>query len=250
MPSISRIGPKLAIFGVVAGLVLVGSAARYSAAQNPAQVVPPPTNQVPGTTVNGEEPKASAPEAKPETRSELASPLPAPGPADHLAVPHLNAEPDAGPFSGPIGATKAPAPVTVAPGDATAEVDDPEKVATAFLEQNQKLAEAHLKTLKEEAQKLKARLLKVEAGIKRWDRLLGALKQSQSAVTARPPAAIDESSPTDDDLIATPRVRGAALPATEALDLKPVDPPRPDRSLSEATKAAGKAEDAAPPRLR
>ena len=187
MPSILRIGPKLALCGVVAGLILVGWAARYSAAQERCSRWPPPIDQVPGTTVRGEEPKAAVPQSKPQTRSELDSPLPAPGPADHLAVPHLNTEPEPNPFNGTLGHHQsAPAPVPVAPGDATAaEVDDPEKVATAFLEQNQKLAEAHLKTLKEEAEKLKARLLKVEAGIKRWDSLLGALKQSQGKAAAR-----------------------------------------------------------------
>jgi hypothetical protein len=190
MPSISRIGPKLALCGVVAGLLLAGWAARYSAAQNPAQDVPPPTEQNPGTTVKSEETKAAVSQSKPDTRSELSSPLPPPGPADHLAVPHLNAESDAGPSSG-TSSVNAPAPVTVAPGNAMADVDDPEKVANAFLEQNQKLVQSHLKTLKEEAEKLKARLAKVEAGIKRWDSLLGALKQSQSASATAPlPAAV------------------------------------------------------------
>ena len=178
MPTISRIGPKLALCVVVAALALVGWAARHSAAQNLAQDVPPPAAQVPGTTVKGEEPKAAEPQTKPVTNSELASPLPAPGPDDRLAVPRLTAEPDPSPFNGALG-IKAPAPVPVAPGDATPEAEDPEKVATAFLEQNQKLAEAHLKTLKEEADKLKARLLKVEAGIKRWDSLLEGAQTEQ-----------------------------------------------------------------------
>jgi hypothetical protein len=195
MPSISRIGPKMALCGGVAAIVLVAWAARYSAAQNLAQDVPPPVGQVPGAILKGEEPKPAVPQAKPETNSEVASPLPAPGPADRLSVPHLTAEPEPSPFDGTIG-TKAPAPIPIAPGDATAEVDDPEKVATAFLEQNQKLAESHLKTLKEEAEKLKARLIKVEAGIKRWDSLLEALRQSQSKVTTTPPAATSFRLPT------------------------------------------------------
>ena len=143
--------------------------------------------QVPGTSVKGEEPKAAEPQTKPVTNSELASPLPRRGPDDRLAVPRLTAEPEPSPFNGALG-IKAPAPVPVAPGDATPDADDPEKVATAFLEQNQKLAEAHLKTLKEEAEKLKARLLKVEAGIKRWDSLLEALKHSRDNAKTTPPA--------------------------------------------------------------
>jgi hypothetical protein len=222
MPSISRIGPKLALCGGVAALILVGWAARYSAAQNLAHEVPPPAGQVPGTTVKGEGPNAAVPRAKPETNSELASPLPAPGPDDRLAVPHLTAEPEPSPFNGTLG-IKAPPPVPVAPGDATPDADDPEKVATAFLEQNQKLAEAHLKTLKEEAEKLKARLLKVEAGIKRWDSLLVALKQSQIAAPDAPPQATVAS---DDLQAAIPSARADTPPVDGARRLRPVETPR------------------------
>jgi hypothetical protein len=179
MPSLTRIAPKLALCGVVAGLFLVGWAARHTAAQNPQKEVPPAVDQVGrGTTVKGEEPKSDVPLATPETRSEQASPLPAPGPADLLGIPGVSTEPPANPFDATT-AGKAPAPVPVAPGEAITLTDDPDKVAIAFLEQNQKLAETHLKALKEEAAKLKARLLKVEAGIKRWDSLLVALKRSQ-----------------------------------------------------------------------
>ena len=68
--------------------------------------------------------------------------------------------------------------MVVGPDHSPLEAEDPEKVANDFLEHNHKFAEAQLKALKEEAEKLKARLAKVEAGIKRWDRLLEALKQS------------------------------------------------------------------------
>jgi len=58
--------------------------------------------------------------------------------------------------------------------------DDPEKDAQTFAEQNRKLAESQLKTLKDEEARLRARLQKVESGIKRWQALLEALKQSES----------------------------------------------------------------------
>ncbi len=58
--------------------------------------------------------------------------------------------------------------------------DDPEKDAQAFAEQNRKLAESQLKTLKEEEARLRARLQKVESGIERWQALLEALTQSES----------------------------------------------------------------------
>ncbi len=50
-----------------------------------------------------------------------------------------------------------------------------------FVEQNQKMAESQLTSLKAEEAKLRDRLRKVEAGIKRWESLLGALKQSQAS---------------------------------------------------------------------
>lgn len=44
------------------------------------------------------------------------------------------------------------------------------------------MAESQLTSLKAEEAKLKDRLRKVEAGIKRWESLVGALKQSQGSV--------------------------------------------------------------------
>ena len=178
MPSILRIGPKVALFGVVAGLILVGWAAHYSLAQIPAQDPPPASELAPGSTVKGDVPQAAVVQTKPATDSELAAPIPPPGPADSLTIPQLKAEPSPSPFNAKT-TDKSPAPVPVAPGDAASETDDPEKVASAFLEKNQKVAETHLKALRDEAEKLKTRLHKVEAGIARWESLLGALKHSQ-----------------------------------------------------------------------
>jgi hypothetical protein len=50
------------------------------------------------------------------------------------------------------------------------------------------MAESQLKSLKDEEAKLRDRLRKVEGGIKRWESLLGALKQSQGSVAAASPA--------------------------------------------------------------
>ena len=58
----------------------------------------------------------------------------------------------------------------------------------AFVEQNQKLAESQLKNLKDEQAKLRARLQKVEGGIRRWETLVGALKQTQGSVVVASPA--------------------------------------------------------------
>jgi hypothetical protein len=66
---------------------------------------------------------------------------------------------------------------------------DPEKAALVFVAENQKLAESQLGNLKDEESKLKARLLKVQAGIKRWESLVEALKQSQESVAVVAPRA-------------------------------------------------------------
>ncbi len=170
-----KFGPKLALCCVVSGLCLVGWAGRISIAQSGSQDSPPPARKA-------EEPKAAVPEAKPEVpKGEPGVPLPAPVSADALQLPR---ETD-GPASEPalkLVDPPAPAPVVVGPDHSPLEAEDPEKVASDFLEHNHKFADAQLKALKEEAEKLKARLAKVEAGIKRWDRLLEALKQSGATV--------------------------------------------------------------------
>jgi len=77
------------------------------------------------------------------------------------------------------------------PPSATASAlldEDPERVVKAFVEQNQKLAETQLKNLNDEAEKLRTRLHKVEAGIKRWETLHEALKQSQVVTSVTAPA--------------------------------------------------------------
>ena len=48
------------------------------------------------------------------------------------------------------------------------------------MERNQKEAEEHLKALTTEAQQLRTRLAKLEAGIKKWQGLVNALKTSQA----------------------------------------------------------------------
>ena len=67
------------------------------------------------------------------------------------------------------------------------EADDPEKTVQAFVDQNRKVAEGQLKSLKGEAERLRARLQKVEAGIRRWESLLAALEKSEAAAKDLPP---------------------------------------------------------------
>jgi hypothetical protein len=175
VPTISKIGPKLALCGVVSGLFLIGWAARHSVAQAPAQdsQSPPPLQAPPSG--RPEEAKVAVPQSPAGTASELALPPPEAGAAtEPTAAPEFKASADA------------LAPVTGAAGNQAVEVDDPEKVAIVFVEHNYAHAEAQLKSLKEEAEKLRARLAKVEAGIKRWDRVLVALAQSQGLAAVAP----------------------------------------------------------------
>jgi hypothetical protein len=66
------------------------------------------------------------------------------------------------------------------------EGDDPEQSAQSFVDRNQKEAEEHLKALTAEAQQLRARLAKLESGIKRWQSLVNALKASRAQAAAGP----------------------------------------------------------------
>jgi hypothetical protein len=174
---------KLAIGGIVAGVTLVCFVARLSLAQKPAD---PPARSVPedASTPTIEDPKTEPPQASvPSAKQKLPpSEPPSPLPAEPAADLVKDSASVAAPGSAPIA-------------------DDPEKVAKDFVEQNQKQAEAQLKNLKDEAEKLRARLQKVEAGIKRWETLLGALKQSQTATRIETPQSPDT-----------------------AVDLRPVDP--------------------------
>jgi hypothetical protein len=83
--------------------------------------------------------------------------------------------------------SKAPAPeATLAVSRPVADAnDDPEKNVQSFVEQNRKVAEGQLKGLREEAEKLRARLKKVEGGIKRWESLLAALEKSEAIASPK-----------------------------------------------------------------
>jgi nucleotide-binding universal stress UspA family protein len=230
MSIVWKFGPKLALCGVVCGLCLVGWAGRFSIAQSRLQDAPAPVDKP-------EEPKAAVPDVKAELpksklelpKSESARPLPAPPVGDPGYDPSLS-------LVNPL----APAPVVVGPDHSPLEAADPEKVASDFLEQNQKMAEAHLKALKEEAEKLKARLTKVEAGIKRWDRLLEAFKQSGNATTAAEgavePAAKHQPAAAKQDL---------GLPHATKEEAQPA-PAEPGPKLPDGSRPASAADDVIP----
>jgi len=105
--------------------------------------------------------------------------------------------------------------------------EDPEKVVKVFVEQNKKQAETQLKNLKDEAEKLRTRLQKVEAGIKRWETLLEALKQSQVVASFDPPAT--PTTAVEPDLVPIRNREPISLPDHPARKARPKTPkPGPD----------------------
>ncbi|AMV38849.1 hypothetical protein [Planctomyces sp. SH-PL62] len=81
-----------------------------------------------------------------------------------------------------------------------ASIDDPDARARSFVERNRKEAEEQLKVLREESAQLKARLGRIEAGIRRWEALADALNRSEDKAAVRTP---NEADPN-----ARPRARG------------------------------------------
>jgi hypothetical protein len=180
--------PALAWVGVAATLCLIGWVAKTTFAQNTPQ--------------------------KAATNAAAAEPAAPPSLPEDLNVPTIKAEPaNSYPANPPLAVDTRPGPIESPPepnhvsprssleeDPATADSSagsssaastsaDPEKAALVFVLENQKLAESQLKNLKDEESKLKARLLKVEAGIQRWESLVEALKQSQGSVAAIAPRA-------------------------------------------------------------
>ena len=188
MPSISKRVPKLACVAAIAAVCVIGWVTEATLAQDPAET--------PGSFPSPD--KDAAAPAPVQGR-----PSPSPEPAKLLVGSESPASPHEPPVGLPSAETVLAAPTPkadlLASGANSAhespielspinDPDDPEKAAMAFVEQNQKLAESQLKNLKDEQAKLRARLQKVEGGIKRWEALVGALKQSQGSVVVASPA--------------------------------------------------------------
>ena len=174
----SRITPKLTIAVLVVGMTFIGWVARGSRAQDP----------------------CPAPDRYLIRRYRRRADPPAPRPAGNDCRAQHSARRRSGGAHGPDRADagirrRAPRhPYTTkestadpAPSPPLAVVDDPEKAAQAFVQANEKQAESQLKALTDEAEKLRTRLRKVEAGIKRWEALEQALRKSQAVDTAAGP---------------------------------------------------------------
>jgi hypothetical protein len=195
--SANRITPRLAVALTIAGVTLIGWVARSTRAQD---------GPATGAT------RAPAESAPPEPFS---SPLPLPPKAEAPGAP-------SDPLPSP---TTPPGLDTAAPSPAAPEADDPEKNARAFVERNRKEARDELKKLKDEAERLRTRLGKVEAGIRRWETLLAALDHSEKGVTLNdaPPPAIVPSAEAPTDLTPIPREK----PATVIRESVPATSPPP-----------------------
>jgi hypothetical protein len=187
VPSISKRVPKLACVAAFAAVSVIGWVTEATLAQDPAErpaSFPPPDLIAAAPAPVQDRPSPNPEPAKPSVGSESPVPPPEPPvglPSAEYALTAPTPKADLAP-----GAVSAPGS-TIDPSLAV-ESDDPEKAALAFVERNQKLAESQLKNLKDEQAKLRARLLKVEGGIRRWETLVGAFKQSQGSVVVTSPA--------------------------------------------------------------
>jgi hypothetical protein len=187
-------GWKLAIrcmIACAAGSCLVGWVAQTSQAQD----APQSSSSVVGA-------EKLTPLDGPVTQVEGAARSVQPAPGSIRSEPAAS---DVSPFDASTTATG------VEPNLAAESGEEPEKCALAFAEGAQKLAEAQRRALKDEEVRLRARLQKVEAGIKRWDSVLAALKQSQGTTmefsAMKPPArlgALGKADRESDGILSAP----------------------------------------------
>jgi len=194
----TRIVRSIGIAGLVGWLGMVGWVAKTTRAQNGGQN--PPT-MPPAATKHENLPKAGSEVTKPASKDSL-EPLPVapgPGPSSETETPPAPLDPAAPSAAKPIeplsppppierdvaapigqpSASEAAVPRTLADHQPASAGDDPEQSAQSFVERNQKEAEDHLKALTAEAEQLRARLAKLESGIKKWQGLVNALRTAQ-----------------------------------------------------------------------
>ncbi len=194
MGRMSTIAGRLALTGTIAGLCLWLTMNRARSAQDAKpDATPVPAHEEPGQLKPAERKDVSpAPTTVDPSPAALA-----PAPATAISAPDAVPLPQESELTVPVLNKAVSTPVHVLnPTDSQPPVpqpsrgvlgtDDPEKDAQAFAEQNRKQAEAQLKTLKDEGARLRARLQKVDSGIKRWEALLEALKQSESVSSGEP----------------------------------------------------------------
>jgi hypothetical protein len=178
--------PTLAWAGIAMVLVVVGWVAKTTVAQDRRQKPPPtaavadPATPPPSLSEDLDVPTIKAAEpsnivvSSPNFLDISQSASPASPPEPNQVSPRSSLEEIAAANDNSAGSRSA--------SSASSASADPETAALVFVAENQKLAESQLRNLKDEESKLKARLLKVQAGIKRWESLAQALKRSQESV--------------------------------------------------------------------
>jgi hypothetical protein len=114
--------------------------------------------------------------------------------------------------------------MTQVEGSLAPATDDPEVSAQSFVERNQKEALAHLQALTAEAEKLRARLAKLESGIKRWQTLVNALRSAQGVTAADDPAAPEPIAGAPVGSKSDKRVKWASSTAAPAAEPEPAQP--------------------------
>jgi hypothetical protein len=204
----ARIIRLIGITGLVAWLGMVGWAAKTTRAQNGAQANPP-------TSASAEQPKDGPP--PPIAADSLAAPTPTLKMPDHLSSPPTaHGEPVLPGISPAADANIAPpqAPATEEPPVAASE--DPEKSAQSFVERSRKEAETQLKVLTGEAEHLRARLARLETGIKKWQSLVNALRTAQGLETADHPTVLEPIPARSEGGKSDKRVRWASSAPTPA----------------------------------
>jgi hypothetical protein len=237
MRAVSRISHGFAFAGLVAASALIGWVARSSWADNlprhPLILTGPPLEKVEGPIPCPPIPEIlELAQATPPVQPAITeAPVPGdtplgivdPKPADHRGLTAISPVPQ--PLSPvPVGVSSSadPAAELAVNPPTSPESEDPEEAVQSFVEQNQKVAETQLKNLRDEQAKLRARLRKVEAGVKRWEALVEALKLSKKGpgVSSEPrpqvvpgttvvPGPNDE---TPDVLDAIPKARSQPVP--------------------------------------
>lgn len=259
MTTPARIVRLIGILGLVGWLGMVGWVAKTSQAQNGARGVPPaPSAPAERGAVKEESapPLPAAPNAEERASREADSSAPAahrisaasappPPPIDPLPLPS-----EKGP-SGPEPIAQAGS-VAAVEGQASG-AEDPEQSAQSFVERSQKEAEGHLKTLTAEADQLRSRLAKLDAGIKKWQTVLTALKGAQQdqplTVVGEEPTTLEPVAPVPGTTAARSdkRVKWASSPAgTAPSDAPATANPGPAPAAPAGQPAAPPAQIAAP----
>jgi hypothetical protein len=187
----TRIVRTIGIIGLVGWIALVGWVAKstlaQNAGQNPAPLpsaadtsdLPPVASEPPRKQNGGDAiPLPVAPDSGTNATTDQS-------PSSHPPLPASPGSPEPADSTPPLpGSRRLPAPSDNQPATSS---NDPEQSAQAFVERNQKEAEDHLKALTAEAHQLRARLTKLESGIRKWQALVNALRSSQGQPIASTP---------------------------------------------------------------